>query len=239
MNNTKAKPHRKIGRIIATVVAILLLLCGIAAISYPSISQTIYQTSAKAVNAAFTQRMQQNTTQQQDNLYERMVEYNRNLYESGQSGLVDAFSYEQVDFSLKEFGFEEEMIGYLNVPKMKIELPVYLGASKENLKRGATHLSQTSLPVGGVNTNAVIAAHRGMPSANMFRYIDKLEINDVIYLTNFRGKLTYRVTGITIIAPDDIEEVLIQPGKDIITLITCNPYGDNYERYVVYAEREV
>lgn len=230
------KTRRKTRPLLA-VIAGLLLLCGVGFLAYPPLSKMLYKNEANSTNAAFAQRMQQYGADEKDELYRRMVAYNQTLFETGQSGLVDAFSYEQVDFSLKDFGFQEEMIGYLNIPKMEIELPVYLGASRENLNRGAAHLSQTSLPVGGENTNAVIAAHRGMPSADMFRHIDRLAVGDTITLTNFRETLTYQVSDIAIIAPDDIGEVLIQPGEDQITLISCNPYGYNYERYVVYTRR--
>lgn len=229
--------RRKGGRVAAIVVSIVLLLSGIIVLLYPVGGQLVYQMQADSVNAAFAQRAHQYKEDEREDLYQRIVAYNRHLYETGQDGLVDAFSYEQVDFSLMEFGFEEEMIGYLNIPAMDIELPVYLGASRENLARGAAHLSQTSLPVGGENTNAVIAAHRGMASADMFRHIDRLVVGDTLTLTNFRETLIYQVRSIAIIAPDEIDKVLIQTNKDMITLISCNPYGYNYERYVVYTER--
>lgn len=237
-NNTgRGQMRGKAARWLAMIVASLLLLAGIAVIAYPPISNAVYEAGARQASAAFAGRAQQHPASEVEELYRQMVAYNAALYESGQNGLVDAFSYEQVDFSLKEFGFDEEMIGSVSIPKMKLELPVYLGASRENLNRGAAHLSQTSLPVGGVNTNAVIAAHRGMPGANMFRYINKLAIGDAVYVTNFKETLEYQVAEIAIIKPNEIDKVLIQPGRDLVTLITCNPYGYNYERYVVYAER--
>ena len=128
-------------------------------------------------------------------------------------------------------------MGYLSIPKLGIQLPVYLGASRENLRKGAVHLSQTSLPIGGINTNAVIAAHRGMASQEMFRHIERLEQGDLVLLSNFREELRYQVTEIEIIAPDEIQKVLIQPGRDLLTLVTCHPYPTTRQRYVVYCER--
>lgn len=221
----------------AIIVSLCLIVLGIAVLLYPSFSNVLYRQKAKTINDAFEQRTEQYTPEQQDELYQQIVAYNRKLYETGQKGLVDAFSYEQVDFSLKAFGFEEEMIGYLTIPKLDLELPVYLGASESNLNRSTGHLSQTSLPVGGKNTNAVIAGHRGYAQATMFRDIDKLETGDLIYLTNFRETLVYAVCEIAIILPTDIDRILIQPGRDMMTLITCHPYGHNDQRYVVYAER--
>lgn len=204
---------------------------------WPGISEFSYQIQAQRTIRGFSERTALYSETEQDVLYQQMVLYNGRLYKSGQEQLVDAFSYETVDFSLKEFGFAEEMAASLSIPRLDLELPVYLGADKENLRLGAAHLTQTSLPVGGVNTNAVIAAHRGMSGAKMFRHIDQLEIGDMIYVTNFRETLTYQVAEISIIKPDEINRILIQPGRDLVTLISCNPYGYNYERYVVYGER--
>lgn len=234
----KRKNRRMRGKILV-ILAALLFLSGAALVAYPSVTRSLYRVEAENINSAFTVRMEEARRDDpggQDDLYEKMLQYNQELYRTGQSGLVDAFSYEQVDFSLRDFGFDEEMIGYLSIPEMKVELPVYLGASAENLDRGAAHLSMTSLPVGGENTNAVIAAHRGHATADMFADIDILQRGDPVTMTNYRETLTYQVSDIAIIKPDEIDRVLIQPGRDMITLITCNPRGYNYERYVVYCE---
>ena len=225
---------------ILIMIGSLLLIVGVGVMIYPYICQKLYERNAKEIINDYTGRIEDYKESEDDDLewlYQLMVQYNKNLYENGQKNLVDAFSYQQVDFSLIEFGFDEEMIGYLSVPKMSIELPIYLGASKDNLANGAAHLTQTSLPVGGINTNAVIAGHRGFSTAAMFRNIEKLELGDKVYLTNFRETLTYQVLEIKIITPNDIDAILIQEGRDLITLITCHPYRHNYQRYVVYCER--
>lgn len=220
------------------ITAILLLLAGIILILFPYVCQNLYQRRADKIITAFEQRMgDEQAVDDWDWLYELMVAYNIKLYEERQKDLVDPFSYSQPDFILTKFGFDEEMIGYLSISKMEIQLPIYLGANKGNMKKGAVHLTQTSLPVGGVNTNAVIAAHRGMSTAAMFRNIEKLKIGDEVSITNFREILSYRVVAIKVIQPTDIEEILIQPGHDLVTLITCHPYRYNYQRYVVYCER--
>ena len=97
--------------------------------------------------------------------------------------------------------------------------------------------NETSYSIGGENTNCVLAAHRGSSRAAMFRDIEKLEIGDEIYIQNFRETLTYRVAELRVISPTDVQELLIQPGRDLVTLITCHPYRHNYQRYVVYCER--
>jgi len=171
-------------------------------------------------------------------LYELMAEYNQRLFDTRQSDLVDPFSYEQPNFDLSQFGIEDEdMIGYISIPRMNVDLPIFLGASDENLLRGAAHMTQTSLPLGGLNTNSAIAAHRGMGTAAMFRDIHLLEIGDEIFITNFHGTLRYAVVEIRIVWPSEISVVHIQPGRDLITLVSCHPYRRNYQRYIVFAER--
>lgn len=170
-------------------------------------------------------------------LYDSMVKYNQELFETGQVGLVDAWSYQQPALDLKNFGLEENVIGYIELPKISVTLPLYLGATESNMAKGAVSLGQTSLPIGGLNTNTVIAAHRGYKGAEFLKYIDKLELGDEVYVTNLWETLIYQVEEIVIIKPDDIQRVLIQEGKDLITLVTCHPRGANSHRYVVYCKR--
>ena len=178
------------------------------------------------------------TKEELDELFNKMQSYNENIFNEGQQKLLDPFSYELPSFDLLELGFKDNIIGYLTIPKMEIEVPIYLGATQENMKKGAVHLSQTSIPIGGNNTNSVIAAHRGMKSHPMFRDIESLSIGDEVKITNMWDELIYKVVETKIISPDEVSEVLIQEGRDLITLITCHPYTKNYQRYVVYCERQ-
>jgi sortase A len=171
-------------------------------------------------------------------LYAAMAAYNEKIYQEHQSGLCDAWSYQTPALDLEEYGISDGMIGVISLPAMEVELPIYLGATADNMAKGAVHLSQTSLPLGGDNTNCVIAAHRGWYDAPFFRYIEKLQPGDEVYVTTLWETLTYRVTEIRIIEPNDIDQILIQDGRDMLTLLTCHPYasGGRY-RYVVYCER--
>lgn len=181
----------------------------------------------------------QKTEQQKQNneLYEEMQKYNQSIAKNGQSGLVDAWSYEQSSIDLSGYGLYDAPVGVIRIPKMEEELPVYLGASGSNMSKGAAQLGQTSMPIGGADTNCVIVAHRGYYGSSFFREIERLEVGDEVYIENLWETLSYRVTGITVISPDEIDKVLIQKGKDMVTLVTCHPYPMNYQRYVVYCER--
>lgn len=169
-------------------------------------------------------------------LYDAIVAYNENIYETGQKDFKDAWCYTQSPVNID--CLENELFGYIEVPSMDVKLPLYIGASEYNMARGATVMGQTSIPIGGINTNSVIAGHRGYAGAPFFRYIENVKLGDYIYITNPWETLTYQAVEISIINPYDSDKVKIREGKDMVTLLTCHPYasGGKY-RYLVYCER--
>ena len=171
-------------------------------------------------------------------LYLAMCGYNQQIWEEKQSGLCDPWAYQQPSFTLDDYGLEDEVFGVISIPRLGLEMPIYLGATYQHMADGAAHLSQTSLPIGGENTNCVIAGHRGWRGASYFRYITELEVGDEVIITNLWGELRYTVVDTKIIDPNDVQEILIQEGRELLTLLTCHPYasGGKY-RYVVYCER--
>lgn len=174
--------------------------------------------------------------QDKDLLLKNVREYNTSIYENGQTDFTDAWSASQAPLPLK--GFQSKIFGYIRIPDMEVILPLYAGAGKEHMEKGAAILGSTSLPVGGKNTNSVIAAHRGYRGAPYFRDIEKLRTGDEILITNPWKTLLYRVESAKIIDPDDSDSVKIQKGRDMITLLTCHPYRSHGQyRYVVYCTR--
>ena len=171
-------------------------------------------------------------------LHDDIQTYNRELYLFKQNKLDCKSAYEQSQFTLTDYGLPDETFGVISIPKMDLEMPLFLGASEANMAAGAAVLSQTSIPLGGVNSNAVIAGHRGYSGYPYFKEIELLEPGDEVIITNIWGTLTYVVTEIKIINPNDVNAILIQRGKDMITLLTCHPYasGGKY-RYLVFCER--
>ena len=171
-------------------------------------------------------------------LWADMVRYNEAIYTQGQAGLSCEYDYQKPSFRLSDYGLGDEVFGVISIPAMELEMPIFLGATEQHMADGAAHLSQTSLPIGGENTNCVIAGHRGYNGASYFRYIDKLKVGDMVSITNLWETLTYRVCEIKIIDPHDVTEILIQPGRELLTLLTCHPYASGgKQRYVVYCER--
>lgn len=234
------------------IAGLIFLVMSAGLLLYPVAAPKIYQIEANQVIREFDDRLQEKRAEEAlkdrsekkesgyfNELYKKMKAYNRNLYKSNQENLVDAFAYEQTSFDLTQFGFDENMIGYIEIPRMRIRLPIYLGANEPNMRLGAVHLTETSLPIGGKNTNSVIAGHRGLSGAAMFRDIESLQIGDPVTITNFREKLAYRVVEIAVILPTETDKILIQPNRDLVTLITCHPYRHNDQRYVVYCERSM
>lgn len=219
------------------ILAILFIIIGIIIFFFPQISNYIYENNVEAEKDKFVKTTEDNSNNMLEQLYNDLKQENEKLYKNKQANLVDPFSYEQSSIDLKKYGIENNVIGYIKIPKMNIELPILLGANTSNMKKGAVHLTETSYPIGGVNTNSVIAAHRGYGRATMFRHIEKLENGDKIYIKNFKEELVYTVYEIKIIEPNDITELEIKEGEDIITLITCHPYRVNNQRYIVKAVR--
>jgi len=171
-------------------------------------------------------------------LYLAMQDYNTQIWEEKQSGLCDPWSYEQPSFDLMEYGISDEVFGVISIPALQLEMPIFLGATSQHMADGAAHLSQTSLPVGGNNTNCVIAGHRGYNGASYFRYITDLQVGDTVTITNLWETISYTVTSTDIIEPTDVSKILIQENREMLTLLTCHPYASGgRQRYVVYCER--
>lgn len=230
------------------IVLALLFITGLAVFLYPIGTNYLSEQKAQGIIADFDEAVQELRQAEKDparsgenpglaGLYTDMQAYNLSLFENGQASLQDPFSYETPAFDLTGYGFEGNMAGYISIPKMEVELPIYLGASKSSLALGAGNLGFTSTPIGGANTNTVLAAHRGYQGTAMFRDIEALQIGDRVYIINFWETLVYEVTETKVILPTEIQEVYIQEGRDMVTLITCHPYTKNYERYVVFCER--
>ena len=241
------------GRLIAKILAWLAILLGLALLIQPTAAQWWTSTRNAKTAAQFAARAEAQPTapaaeettaeppepeRAYPELYAAMQDYNAEIYAGGQSGLTDPFAYEEAPLDLAAYGYDDDVLAVLWIPRLNLELPVYLGASRENLTKGAALLGQTSMPLGGENTNTVIAAHRGYYGAEMLRNVQQIQIGDKITMTTPWDTLVYRVCELKIIQPDDINAVLIQPGRDLLTLTTCHPYTQNTQRYLVIAERD-
>ena len=150
--------------------------------------------------------------------------------------LNQEISYTVPVVDLQAYGLKDNIIGFIEIPSIEVNLPICLGASWENMKLGAVHLTGTSYPIGGENTNSVIAAHRGAYQT-MFRHIDKIKLGDRLYIKNYNGTLVYAAARIEIIDPAEFDKITIQKGRDLVTIMSCHPFPFDYQRYVVFFER--
>ena len=218
------------------VMAALLAVAGICVMLWPVV--TGYRLQANTDEAVQSFLEERKPEQQCPELPAALQEYNRQLYKEKQCNLTDLEACETPAADLTAYGIEDEIIGVLEIPAMELTMPVYLGASDAHLATGAAVLGNTSAPIGGDDTNCVIAGHRGWRGADYFRHIDCLQVGDTVTLTNLWGTLTYTVADIQIIQPHEVDKIKIQSDRDLLTLITCHPYASGgRQRYVVYCER--
>ena len=219
------------------LLAALLAVAGICVMLWPIFTGQKLQADADAAVQEFLADRGE-PEQQYPELLADLQAYNQRIYAEKQSGLVDLEACEEPAADLSAYGIDDEIIGVLEIPAMELTMPIYLGASDSHLAAGAAVLGNTSAPIGGDNTNCVIAGHRGWRGADYFRHIDKLAVGDTVKLTNLWETLTYTVMDIQIIQPHEIEKIKIQPNRDLLTLLTCHPYASGgRQRYVVYCER--
>ena len=219
------------------VLAALLAVAGICVMLWPVFTGHRLQADTDAAVQEFLADRDE-PERQYPELLAALQAYNQRIYNEKQSGLVDLEACEEPAADLPAYGIDDEIIGVLEIPTMKLTMPVYLGASDDHLAAGASVLGNTSAPIGGDNTNCVIAGHRGWKGADYFRHIDKLAVGDTVKLTNLWETLTYTVTDIQIIQPHEVEKIKIQQGRDLLTLLTCHPYASGGKQlYLVYCER--
>lgn len=219
------------------LLAALLAVAGICVMLWPVFTGHRLQNSAETAVQEFLAERDE-PEQKCSELLATLQDYNQRIYAEKQSGLVDLEACEEPAADLSAYGIEDEIIGVLEIPVMELTMPVYLGASDDHLAAGAAVLGNTSAPIGGANTNCVIAGHRGWRGADYFRHIDKLAVGDTVKLTNLWETLTYTVADIQIIQPYEANKIKIQPNRDLLTLLTCHPYASGgKQRYVVYCER--
>lgn len=237
--------------VLITLLFLWIYLVGMGILLYPAINnyytskrmessvESFYGTESGTDSTEATQAAQETEPPTPyPELLEMLEAYNRELYEDDQSKLSSLAATEQPGVLFSVSGQTGDVFGVLSIPKLEMEMPLYLGATDKHMADGAAQLGQTSIPIGGENTNAVIAGHRGYNGAPYFRYVPELQIGDSVDITNLWGTLHYSVVETKIIQPNDIDAIKIQPGRDLITLLTCHPYASGgRQRFLVICER--
>ena len=209
------------------MIFLLIVLVGLGLLNYPYLSSLYSQREYRAQFEAYQQEME---STQQDSQRQQTQQYNQQL-STEQSALEDAFSSQQPS------GGEEGLLGYVEIEKIDVYLPIYEGTTEQILRKGSGHLRGSSLPVGGESTHAVLAGHSGLASQLMFTELEQLEIGDRFSLYVMGEELCYQVDQILTVEPWQTDALQIEEGKDMVTLITCVPYGVNSHRLLVRGQR--
>ncbi|MBS4750159.1 class C sortase [Carnobacteriaceae bacterium zg-ZUI78] len=216
---------------------IIIFLLGLGITLFPIVSQTMYYFASRVVVTEFEKNASHISTKDVDKRIALAKAYNETRIQK--VWIQDPFTDLQKD-GIKEYARMleiNEQIGYLRIPKLLEEIPIYAGTSENVLQKGVGHLELTSLPVGGESTHTVLSAHRGLPTAKLFTDLDKMEIGDMFYIRNIKEILAYRVFQVKVVEPTDLGAIAIQTGKDCATLLTCTPYMINSHRLLVMGER--
>lgn len=230
---------RRLKKSVIRIIGSVLLYAGYMLIATPFIVDQYSRIGQTATINAYNKSVSNLTQQQIADQLEQCITYNENLTEKYKNELYHYSSKTDYDDQYLKLPVEEnEQICTLIIPKINVNLPVGHGTSDELLQTMAGHLYGTSLPVGGNSTHAVIAAHSGLRTSELFSRLDELEIGDEINVRILGEQYTYKVNQIKIVLPDECDQYLqIVPDKDLITLYTCTPYGINTHRLLVQAER--
>ena len=225
---------RKKARIISTIVFIIILLVGLSVMLYPIVSDWWNSKAQSLAVSSYNASVAQLDNGETERLFAEAQAYNRKI-----AGINSPFinydsvpGYEDI-LNISETG----IMGYISIPVIKVEFPIYHGTSAEVLNVAAGHLQGSSLPVGGIDTHAVISAHRGLPSAKLFTDLDKLVVGDTFTINVLDRILTYEVEEILIVKPEEVDKLAIVPEKDYVTLMTCTPYGVNTHRLLLRSHR--
>ena len=216
-----------------SLLAVLAIVLGTGLAVYPFVSQWLYQNQVQYVQGEVS-------TSQLEEEWQEAVVRNRLLHQ-GSERVTDPFAAEQQS---EPESYEQQLnplgdgqMGILEIPKLELSLPIFHGTEEAVLQEGVGHLKASSLPTGGESTHCVLSAHAGLPGKRLFSDLEQMEIGDLFYLKVLDRTLCYRVDQILVAEPQELDALYIQDGEDLVTLMTCTPYGINSHRLLVRGQR--
>ncbi|WP_297281826.1 class C sortase [uncultured Anaerococcus sp.] len=229
----KKKPQSKASKWLWRIIFII----GIAVMLYPAINRIYYRIDSGNQVDTFKSGTEELSTEEIKKRIELAHAFNESL-----SGEIadDPYSRKKQEEGRKEYARMlevAEMIGHVEIPRIDQDLPIYAGTSEDILQKGVGHLEGTSLPVGGNSTHSVLTAHSGLPEATLFTNLKELEIGDKFYVHNIEGVMAYQVDQIKIVEPSNFSDLMVAPGHDYVTLLTCTPLMINTHRLLVRGHR--
>ena len=217
------------------IIMISIFAIGISLLLYPRIGNIITSYNQKKSIKQYINTVEVLDEKNNQELYEQAIKYNEKIYEYKKSkkryNLDEEYKH---TLQLNETG----IIGYIQIPKVNIELPIYHSVEEKVLQKGVGHVKESSLPVGSPNQNSVLMGHSGLPISRIFTNLEKLKVDDYIIINILNKTIYYRIIKTEVIEPSEvIDRLAIEEGKDLITLVTCTPYGINSHRFIIRAER--
>ncbi len=218
-----------------TLLLVLCIVLGLGLILYPGFSERWNRKRQGRAIAKYTAAVENGDSEEQELMLENAREYNKMIAEKGIDLAPEHFDAALYESELSMNGMDT--MCYIDIPRVNVNLPVYHGTSEATMQVAVGHLEGTSLPVGGESTHCVLTGHRGLPTARLFTDLDQLQIGDIFTLYTLKEELVYQVDQLRVIEPYDLSTIQIEPGKDLVSLITCTPYGINTQRLAVRGRR--
>lgn len=233
----KSKKKKKIT--IKDILRLIVLLIAFSVLLYPTFSSYLNEKNGSKVVSYYDEESVKLSKAEKEQMLEDARAYNQEML--GNIDLIDPFSQENTEIDERYQSLLNSdgtgMMGYIRIPKINIELPIYHGTSEAVLQAGVGHFWGTSLPVGGESTHTVLTGHRGLPTKTLFTNMDKLEEGDIFYIKVLDETLAYQIDQILTVLPEDTDALAIESGKDYATLVTCTPYAINTHRLLVRGHR--
>lgn len=223
------------------IIPILIVLFGFALLSYPFISNYMFEKSAGSTIESYKKQSKTYGQKQKEKALKEAKEYNQDLTRSAVQ-LTDPFKAKKSDGETMVYNNilnldQSGVMGYLEIPCISVNLPIYHGTDAEILERGVGHLAASSIPVGGKSTHSVLTGHTGLSSAKLFTDLTEMKKEDLFFIHVLDRTLAYKVDQISVVRPEDTRKLQIVKGKDYVTLVTCTPYGVNDHRLLVRGVR--
>ena len=223
------------------IIPILIILFGFALLSYPFISNYMFEKSAGSTIKSYEKQAKTYDQKQKEQAFRKAEEYNKDLIKSVVQ-LMDPFKVKKSNGETLIYNNilnidHSGVMGYLEIPCISVNLPIYHGTDAEILERGVGHLAASSIPVGGKSTHSVLTGHTGLSSAKLFTDLTEMKKEDLFFIHVLDRTLAYKVDQISVVRPEDTRKLQIVKGKDYVTLVTCTPYGVNDHRLLVRGVR--
>lgn len=212
----------------------LLFWAGFLICIFPVISNIVERQRQADAVATYRQTMEKEDEKEIEEKWRQANEYNEMLFQA-KGGIVEKTEEKKYEELLNIHG--TDIMGSLEIPKIQVELPIYHGTEDEVLSNGIGHLEGTSLPIGGENTHSVLTGHRGLPSSKLLVRLDEMKIGDLFFIHTYKEVMAYKVEEIMVVKPEDTAWMEIKGEKDLVSLVTCTPFGINSHRLIVTGHR--